>query len=463
MRLKRTLTATVVGVVAASGIASVGLAAIPAHAAGTVTSVTLPLSGFSHLVLDPSHQHVFISSAASNEILVTDYSGNTVATIANEPGADGLVLSGDGSTVYAALSTGDAVSAISTSTLTETARYSTGADAQDDPVDLAYTGGKVWFSYGTGWNGGIGTVNPSTSPATVSLNTIGVTGTWYGAPILAAAPNGALVAGVPNQSPVQLTSFNVSCGCADELATATLSYPTYTETAADLNDLAITPDGNDVVVASSAPYVHQILQISNLAQAGQYTTGAYPAAVSIASDGTVAAGSDSVGVSLFAAGGSSPLASYTFGSSVIPAGGVAITPDASELVVVSGLDSPYDTWAPTLNMITDPVQGPSTLSVSGPAADYRDQPITLTGTLGGTSPYAGGQTLQVTRVDPTHPNGVALPDVTTAANGSFTITDTPPRARVDRATVTYKVSYAGDAYLTASSASVSVTVHYNNS
>ena len=142
---------------------------------------------------------------------------------------------------------------------------------------------------------------------------------------------------------------------------------------------------------------------------------------------------------------------------------MAITPDASELVVVSGLDSPYDTWAPTLNMITDPVQGPSTLSVSGPAADYRDQPITLTGTLGGTSPYAGGQTLQVTRVDPTHPNGVALPDVTTAANGSFTITDTPPRARVDRATVTYKVSYAGDAYLTASSASVSVTVHYNNS
>ena len=464
MHAKRTLAVTAASAAVALGsVAAAGLTAMPAHAAGTVTSVTLPLSGFSHLVLDPAHQHVFISSAASNEMLVTDYSGNTVATIANEPGADGLVLSSDGNTVYAALSTGDAVSAISTSTLTETARYSTGTGTQDDPVDLAYTGGKVWFSYGTGWNGGIGTVDPSTSPATVSLYTIGVTGTWYGAPILAAAPNGALVAGAANQSPVQLTSFNVSCGCADELAKATLSYPKYTSTASNLHDLAITPDGNDVVVASGAPYVHQILQVSNLAQVGQYTTGAYPTAVSIASDGTVAAGSDGVGVSLFAPGGSSPLASYTFGSSVIPAGGVAITPDASEMVVVSGVDTPYDTWAPTLNIVTDPVQGPSTLSVTGPATDNKDAAITLTGTLGGAAPYAGGQTLHVTRTDPTNPNGVALPDVTTAADGTFTITDTPPKANVDSATVTYQVSYAGDGHLTSSTASASVTVHYNNS
>ena len=38
-----------------------------------------------------------------------------------------------------------------------------------------------------------------------------------------------------------------------------------------------------------------------------------------------------------------------------------------------------------------------------------------------------------------------------------------PKANVDSATVTDKVPYAGDAYLTAASASASVTVHYNNS
>jgi len=104
MHVKRTLAVVAASAAVAVGsVAAVGLSAMPAHAVGTVTAVTLPLSGFSHLVLDPAHQHVFISSAASNEILVTDYSGNTVATIANEPGADGLVLSSDGSAVYAAL------------------------------------------------------------------------------------------------------------------------------------------------------------------------------------------------------------------------------------------------------------------------------------------------------------------------------------------------------------------------
>jgi hypothetical protein len=34
---------------------------------------------------------------------------------------------------------------------------------------------------------------------------------------------------------------------------------------------------------------------------------------------------------------------------------------------------------------------------------------------------------------------------------------------MDKATVTYKVSYAGDAHLSASTASFSVTVHYDNS
>jgi hypothetical protein len=80
----------------------------------------------------------------------------------------------------------------------------------------------------------------------------------------------------------------------------------------------------------------------------------------------------------------------------------------------------------------------------------------LSGTLGGASSYTGGQTLTVTRTDRADPGGVTLPDVTTAANGSFSITDTPPRGTVG--TVTYQVSYAGDLHLAASTASFSVTI-----
>ncbi len=68
----------------------------------------------------------------------------------------------------------------------------------------------------------------------------------------------------------------------------------------------------------------------------------------------------------------------------------------------------------------------------------------------------------MTRTDPAEPDGVALPDVTTAADGSFSITDTPPKLHANRGTVTYQVSYAGDARLTASTATVSVTVQPGN-
>src|SRR5947209_2510229 len=123
MRFKQSVTAAFAAV---AGIAiSAGVPASAAQAA--TTTVTLPIAKYSHMLLDPVHQHLFFTSGSgSTSILVTDYSGQTVATIGNEPGATGLALSSDGSTVYAALADGDAVSAISTSTLAETVAIPSG-------------------------------------------------------------------------------------------------------------------------------------------------------------------------------------------------------------------------------------------------------------------------------------------------------------------------------------------------
>jgi sugar lactone lactonase YvrE len=216
----------------------------------------------------------------------------------------------------------------------------------------------------------------------------------------------------------------------------------------NLQAMQITPDGKDVVAASGYPDV-QAFRVSDLSPDGDYPAAAFADSLSIADDGTVATDTydGSYKVLLFAPGGSStPLYSYDFGDSSVVTNGVAITPDGNDLFAITSPNGPHGD-NPTLNIITNPVQGPSTLSVTGPATDNKDGAITLTGTLGGASPYAGGQILQVTRVDPTNPDGVALPDVTTAADGSFTITDTPPKANVDTGTVTYQVSYAGDDYL----------------
>jgi DNA-binding beta-propeller fold protein YncE len=170
MRFKRALAAATASAVTAAGVvASVAVSAGPA-AAGTITaSVALPFSTYSQMLADPIHRHLFVTAGpGSSSILVTDYSGQTVATIPNEPGATGLALSGDGSTVYAALAHGDAISAISTTTLAETARYATGTGT--DPAYVAYTSGRIWFGYGAAPTYGIGSIDAGTTPATVTLN-----------------------------------------------------------------------------------------------------------------------------------------------------------------------------------------------------------------------------------------------------------------------------------------------------
>jgi hypothetical protein len=455
LRFRRTLTVALAGVAAMASIAiSAGFPTASARAA--VTSVPLPIGHYSHMLVDQAHQHIYFTSGPGygSSILVTDYSGQTVATIPNEPGATGLALSSDGSTVYAALANGEAVSAISTSTLTETARYDTGAGTT--PLYVAYTSGKIWFGDGDG----IGSIDPSTTPATITPK---LTNDLYGGiPMLAASPSGVLAASATTTDPTTVFTYDVSSGTPAPLASRRLD----AENAGFVDSLAVTPDGKDVVLASGGPSYAQVYRTSDLSADDAYHPPGAPGdldSVSISGDGSVAVGTFALvnSVSVFASGGSTPLNTYNFGSNWVYSDGVALTPDGSDLFAVT---SATFGGAPTLNIIPEPEQVPSSLGLAGPASAKVDQAITLTGALGGTSPYTGGQTLQVTRFDPANPGGVALPDVTTAADGSFSITDTPPKVtNTDTGTVTYQVSYAGDVHLSASTASVSVTVHYNGS
>jgi hypothetical protein len=471
MRFKRVLAAATASAVTAAGVVAAVAVSAGSAAAGTITAdVALPLPTYSQMLVDPIHHHLFVTAGSgSSSILVTDYSGQTVATIPNEPGATGLALSDDGSTVYAALAHGDAISAISTTTLAETARYATGTGT--DPAYVAYTSGRIWFGYGApGSHGAIGSIDPSTSPAAVTLSAVNdPLASWYGAPKLKASPAGDLVAGQPSSTPLQLASYDVSTGTAARLTPMT-TFNNY----AFLTGMQITPDGKDVVVATTAT-APTIFQVSDLSVVGGYPAANSAGGVAIAGDGTVAAGSgtsNSYQVSLFAPGGTTPLDTYSFGSRALV--DLALSPDASELfaVTVSVTVTPPSGGRPptvvrhyALTIITNPVQNPSTITLTGPGTVKHGTPVTLTGTLGtlgGPASFTGGQTLTVTRTDPAEPDGVALPDVTTAADGSFSITDTPPKLHANQGTVTYQVSYAGDAHLTASAATVSVTVQPGN-
>lgn len=149
MRLRQVSLVATLSLAAGLTTATVGPAGSAVYADDTAA---LPLSGYAHLVVDPAHQHVFVSQGAGSAgIVVTDLSGTPITTVAGEQGATGLALSPDGGTLYAALADGGAIAAIDTATLTETARWSTGAGSS--PVSVAVAGGRVWYGYTAAWQG----------------------------------------------------------------------------------------------------------------------------------------------------------------------------------------------------------------------------------------------------------------------------------------------------------------------
>ncbi|MGW6961430.1 hypothetical protein [Streptomyces chartreusis] len=81
---------------------SVALVATGAGSAAADSGVFLPLKSTGDIVVDGSHQRVFISDPTAGQVVVTNYAGAVVGTVGSLPGVRGLELSADSGTVYAA-------------------------------------------------------------------------------------------------------------------------------------------------------------------------------------------------------------------------------------------------------------------------------------------------------------------------------------------------------------------------
>ena len=452
MRIRRAALGAA-GSAVAGMLAVVGLPAAPALAD---TGVTLPITHYAQMVV--AGGHVFISQGAgSSSILVTDLDGNTVGTVPGQTGATGLAVSPDGRTVYAALTGDDSISAIDAATLAQSADYPTGAGTA--PAYLAVAGGKIWFGYGPDntWQGGIGSLDLSGAAPVVALAQTPAQDLWYGAPMVVAGPpdSDLIVAGDTDQEPPYLRDYDVSSGSPAQVASLA-GGGDY----GSLADMAVTSDGKDVVLATGYPYDEQALSTAALTPDGQYASAAYPDAVAVAPDGTVAVGEDGTtqpSLSVYAEGGSAALGSYSPGT--LAAHGLAWSPDSGTLFAVTDT---YDDnagesgYTYTLNVIPNPALAASRLTLDGPATDVPGRQLTVQGTLSSTSALPAGATVTVTRTDPADPDGVALPAATVAADGSFSVTDTPQTP----GTYSYRADYAGDAGHTGAEAAVTVAVAY---
>ncbi|MFF3617537.1 Ig-like domain repeat protein [Streptomyces sp. NPDC002580] len=401
------------------------------------TTASLPVKQPVDIVVDGVHQRVFVSDPSNGKIVVTDYAGKVVRQLTDLPDVVGLELSGDSGTLYAAVAGADAIVAFDTATGAETARYTVG----DSPVSVALAGGKLWFSYGGAPDGNIGSVDFSGEQPVVTLEQEGPV--WYNAPMLDAAPGSStLIAAATGGSPVSMASYDVSSG--------TLTRTTYTNgTGGNLGDIQVTPDGQHVIVASGAPYYHQVIRTSDLTEDGSYASGdAGPNSVAITPNGTVAAGVHSSyrpDIYIYKPGGSKSVREYDFpdtdsssrGGDELAAAGLAWAPDGSRLFAVT-----YNSLGVySLRVLEAPTKSATSITVDAPATAPRAKQLTVKGKVSSRVALPAGIKLTATRTDLESPSGKALATVTVKADGSYSFVDTPTVG----GKVKYTLKYAGDA------------------
>lgn len=420
-------------VLGATAVTVVGPGAGDSYAA---SDVALPITHFAHLVVDAPHGHLYISGGAGTDgILVTDLDGGDPTTISGEPGATGLALSADGSVLYAALPGEDAIAAISTADLTESARYGTGAGTRPD--SLAVAGGTLWFGYGAAGAGGIGSVD-----AAGAVHLGRDPGGWAAAPTLATTPvpSGALAAAVQTGDTSAVVTYAAEGGALTRRAAKSLPVP-------DLSDLAVTADGQHLAIPSFHGAVANRYRTSDLAVDGQFATAVYGRAVAVAPDGTMAGGDRAL--TTFPETGEGRYTEYYYARELNSAAhGVAWAPDESRVYGVA-VDGSGGT--PTLHISRDPETapvmlygGPTTPLAPGETYSFAVSPDSPLALGAGESVLPG--TVRVTRYDDADPDGVPVPDPTaTPARppvdffGTYQVSGTAPRT----GTLGFRVDYSG--------------------
>ncbi|MFD4143541.1 YncE family protein [Streptomyces sp. NPDC058572] len=443
---KRTLPAATALAVLFSSVALVAGAAGPAAAD---SAKILPVKSAGDVVVDGVHQRVYVSDPAGGKIVVTDYAGTVVATLADLPGVNGLEISADSGQVYAAVAGSGRIVSVETGTYTQSASYDLGAQGARD---LAVAGGRVWFGYAQDGIGHIGSLDLSGAEPVVALAQDGGQ-FWTGTPLLGADPAAPGVLAVSQEGGSSVAVYDVASGSATLRVSKDVG-------AGNMREVDVTPDGQRVITASGAPYRHPAYSTTDLSEVASHTTDAYPNAVAIAPDGTLAAGIDGwyqPDVYVFPQGSTKAVRTYDFpntgntsGADTLEPGALAWSPDSSRLFAVSRNSA----GVLTLRTFADPTKSVPALTVTAPASAARAKALTVTGKLTASEPLPAGTPLTVTRTDMESPTGKSLGTRTLKDDGTFSFSDTPPAG----GKVTYKVSYAGDATHTAASASAVVNV-----
>jgi hypothetical protein len=444
-------------------VGAAALAILPAATARAAASGTLPqLTGSHQIVVDDAAGYVFISDGLSGNlvaedgfanagaIVVTNLSGGYVATLDAGDGVEGLALSSDGSTLYAALANTDAIAVIDASTLSQTTQYPLPSSV-GKPYDLALQRGELWVSYdaaGGGGAGGIGDFDLSAASPTFAaqsgmLNPFA--DSWYSAPAIAADPSdtGVLVAVLEDESPVAAVSYDVAADPVTQLGAAPVLNDSYDE------GVTVLPGGAEFVVCGDIYSTTTMAQLT-----GGNAAGA--AASAVAPDGGVEAFGGGTDLYVYQPGATSPVNTYTLpGAATMAPSGLAFSSDGSTLYAVGDNAGTY-----SLDVLDDPGTQHSFLTLSAPSAAFGGVGYPVTGSLalpGGVPPTGTKVTISQALAGSTAAPTVST--VSTSANGGFSLAQDPAVP----GTYTYTASYAGAENAPPATATATVTVKRSTS
>jgi DNA-binding beta-propeller fold protein YncE len=295
----------------------------PTTSPSTGTDVQISLPGFvpnyrfGDVLVDEARSRIYITGGThTSDLVITDLDGGNVRTLAGiAPGGAGMALSPDGTKLYIAASDQDWIRIVDTTTFALSGQFAGKTDGtMTCPRDVAFAAGSMWISWGCdNAPAGIGRVDLQTGAFDVNVTEgDGNIRTLFStAPLLATLPNepNIVIAGETGSNPADLYRFEAT-------STRLVMRAMGSTNGGSVRQMAVTPDGSQIIIPSGAPYYHQVFRTSDLTLAGRYPTAAYPNSVAIRDDGLVVAGIDGAyeeDVYVFEPGGSTPIATYEFG------------------------------------------------------------------------------------------------------------------------------------------------------
>ncbi|MEU8816148.1 hypothetical protein [Actinoplanes sp. NPDC048796] len=287
-KLRAALTAvTVLGTAAAA----VAVGTLDASASTELGGgALLPVSIVSDVAVDTTRQRLLISDQNTGQLVRTTYAGKVETTKTALPGVDGLALSADSGTLYAAVAEAHAIVALNSETLAETGRYELGATVY--PRTLALAGGRVWFGYdGSADNGYVGNFGSfDVAGGSVAFHDATAERTaFHDAPKLLTAPGAPgtlVVADVSNNAVTggAVAVYDVS-GAKERLTANSSSSATF------VRDAAVTADGASLIGFGVGCPIWRAPVASPYARvAGYDNTICTPSSIDVNTDGRIAIG-----------------------------------------------------------------------------------------------------------------------------------------------------------------------------